>query len=110
MLRLVRFLAPALVLAIGVGALARAQQDWRSASREPVGLAPDPAARAQVLSRPERAYDFVKRSFAARFDLTWLSPLGFQNTYAVMVTRERAHRAHLESVSDLATYTAPDAM
>jgi hypothetical protein len=33
----------ALILAIGAGAYARMDQDWRSASREPVGLAPDPA-------------------------------------------------------------------
>jgi hypothetical protein len=32
-----------LVLAIGAGAYARVDQDWRTASREPVGLAPDPA-------------------------------------------------------------------
>jgi hypothetical protein len=33
----------AVVLAVGAAAYARAQQDWRNASREPVGLAPDPA-------------------------------------------------------------------
>jgi hypothetical protein len=41
--------ALALALAIGAGALARAQQDWRSASREPVGLAPDPAATPEAV-------------------------------------------------------------
>jgi hypothetical protein len=39
----------ALVLVIGAGALARAQQDWRGASREPVGLAPDPAATPEAV-------------------------------------------------------------
>jgi len=34
----------ALVLAIGAGAYARMDTDWRTASRAPVGLAPDPAA------------------------------------------------------------------
>lgn len=33
----------ALLLAIGAGAFARMDTDWRAASREPVGLAPDPA-------------------------------------------------------------------
>lgn len=33
----------ALILAIGAGAYARMDQDWRTGSREPVGLAPDPA-------------------------------------------------------------------
>jgi hypothetical protein len=39
----------ALVLAIGAGALARAQHDWRGASREPVGLAPGPAATPEAV-------------------------------------------------------------
>jgi hypothetical protein len=39
----------ALVLAIGAGAFARMDNDWRSASREPVGLAPDPAATPEAV-------------------------------------------------------------
>jgi len=39
----------ALVLAIGAGAYARMGNDWRNASREPVGLAPDPAATAEAV-------------------------------------------------------------
>lgn len=39
----------ALVLAIGAGAYARMGNDWRSASREPVGLAPDAAATAEAV-------------------------------------------------------------
>jgi Protein of unknown function (DUF3750) len=39
----------ALVLAIGAGACARMGSDWRTASRAPVGLAPDPAATPQAV-------------------------------------------------------------
>jgi hypothetical protein len=39
----------AVVLAIGVGAVTRAGADWRTASREPVGLAPDPAATPEAV-------------------------------------------------------------
>jgi hypothetical protein len=39
----------ALVLAIGAGAVTRAGADWRTACREPVGLAPDPAQTAQAV-------------------------------------------------------------
>lgn len=39
----------ALVLAIGAAAYARMGNDWRSASREPVGLAPDPARTAEAV-------------------------------------------------------------
>jgi Protein of unknown function (DUF3750) len=39
----------ALVLAIGAGAYARMGNDWRTASRAPVGLAPDPAVTPQAV-------------------------------------------------------------
>ncbi len=39
----------ALVLAIGAGAYARIGNDWRTASRAPVGLAPDPARTAEAV-------------------------------------------------------------
>lgn len=39
----------ALVLAIGAGAYARMGKDWRSASNEPVGLAPDPATTPEAV-------------------------------------------------------------
>lgn len=39
----------ALILAIGAGAYARMDQDWRRASREPVGLAPDPAGTPEAV-------------------------------------------------------------
>ncbi|MGE3162117.1 MAG: DUF3750 domain-containing protein [Burkholderiales bacterium] len=39
----------ALLIALGAGAVARMDPDWRSASREPVGLAPDPATTAEAV-------------------------------------------------------------
>jgi hypothetical protein len=47
--RVLTILALALVLAVGASVVARAQHDWRSASREPVGLAPDPAAAPEAV-------------------------------------------------------------
>lgn len=39
----------AIALAVGASVVARAQHDWRSASREPVGLAPDPAVTREAV-------------------------------------------------------------
>ncbi len=38
-----------IAVAVGASAVARSQQDWRDASREPVGLAPDPATTAEAV-------------------------------------------------------------
>src|SRR5262245_14423374 len=51
---------------------------------------------------PRQAYDRVAREFIARFDVHWLAPLGFENTYAIAVRRETAEREHLRTLDDLA--------
>jgi hypothetical protein len=47
--RVLTVFALALALAIGASVVARASHDWRSASREPVGLAPDPATTSEAV-------------------------------------------------------------
>lgn len=49
-----------------------------------------------------RVFDRVSREFAARYDVRWLPPLGFENTYAIAVRRETADRLQLRTLSDLA--------
>jgi osmoprotectant transport system permease protein len=51
---------------------------------------------------PHRVFEHVARAFAERYGARWLAPLGFQNTYAIAVTRETAARLRLVTLSDLA--------
>ncbi len=53
-------------------------------------------------SDPREVYRIVSETFARRFDVHWLPPLGFQNTYAIAVRAETARRYHLRTLSDLA--------
>ena len=55
-----------------------------------------------LAAEPRRVFDHVARAFAARYDLRWLPPLGFQNTYAIAVRRNTAAQFHLRTLSDLA--------
>ncbi len=48
------------------------------------------------------AFGRVSREFDRRWDLHWLPPLGFENTYAIAVRRETATRLGLATLSDLA--------
>jgi len=50
---------------------------------------------------PGRVYDHVARTFANRYGVRWLPPLGFQNTYAMAVRRDVAMRYRLRTLSDL---------
>jgi osmoprotectant transport system substrate-binding protein len=56
-----------------------------------------------VISDADRVYEIVKEEFDKRFKITWLEPLGINNTYAVAVTEDFARKHHLTKVSQLAS-------
>ncbi|HZF13070.1 MAG TPA: glycine betaine ABC transporter substrate-binding protein [Thermoanaerobaculia bacterium] len=51
---------------------------------------------------PSEILNRVRATFLARWDLWWLAPLGFENSFEVAVPRELAEREHLSTLSDLA--------
>ena len=51
---------------------------------------------------PRLVYAHVSRQFAERYAARWLPPLGFQNTYAIAVTKKTAARYGLATLTDLA--------
>jgi osmoprotectant transport system permease protein len=55
-----------------------------------------------TLADPRAVFAHVARRFADVYHTRWLPPLGFQNTYAIAVTRATAARYHLRTLSDLA--------
>ncbi|MDX1618638.1 MAG: ABC transporter permease/substrate-binding protein [Balneolaceae bacterium] len=52
----------------------------------------------------DRVYEYVKVETRERYGLTWLRPLGFENTYALMMRREQAERLGIEAISDMVEY------
>jgi len=55
-----------------------------------------------VLADSRAVFAHVARRFADEYGVRWLPPLGFQNTYAIAVTRATASKYHLRTLSDLA--------
>lgn len=55
-----------------------------------------------VAADARAVFSHVAREFDQRYGLRWLPPLGFQNTYAIAVTRKTADRYSLRTLSDLA--------
>ncbi|MGH9742426.1 MAG: glycine betaine ABC transporter substrate-binding protein [Candidatus Acidiferrum sp.] len=51
---------------------------------------------------PAAIYNRVKQQYAQRFNLVLTEPLGFDNTFAMVVRGDDAQRLHLRMVSDLA--------
>ena len=54
-----------------------------------------------VESDPEMTYQTVKDQFRQQYDLVWLAPFGFNNTYALTTRRPFAQRHNLRNISDL---------
>lgn len=54
------------------------------------------------LADPQEVYRRVKGEYAKRFKLDWTEPLGFNNTFAILVRADDARKFNLKTVSDAA--------
>ncbi|HWH78953.1 MAG TPA: glycine betaine ABC transporter substrate-binding protein, partial [Candidatus Binatus sp.] len=54
------------------------------------------------LADPQEVYRRVKDEYAKRFKLEWTEPLGFNNTFAILVRGEDGKKLQLKTVSDAA--------
>jgi osmoprotectant transport system permease protein len=52
-------------------------------------------------SDPGEVYEMVAGKYEENFDIRWLGPMGFNNTYAIAVRRENAEKKGWTKVSDL---------
>jgi osmoprotectant transport system permease protein len=66
-----------------------------------VMLSPPKDTLRQIITDPQAVYDYVQQAFAKEYDIRWLEPLGFNNTYALMMREGQAERLGLERVEDL---------
>lgn len=55
----------------------------------------------EIIRDRDQAYGVVAREYARRFDLVWLDPLGFENTYALSTRPELANEHGWEVFSDV---------
>ncbi len=49
-------------------------------------------------------YHFIQKKFKEKYGLRWLQPIGFNNTYALMMRKKRAKKLKIQSISDLKNY------
>lgn len=49
-------------------------------------------------------YNYVDQAFNQQYHIDWLQPLGFNNTYALMMRRKQALDLNINSISDLREY------
>jgi osmoprotectant transport system permease protein len=52
----------------------------------------------------EKIYNYVQQQFQEKYHLKWLQPVGFNNSYALMMRREQTRQTGVNSISNLANY------
>ena len=55
----------------------------------------------QIITDADAVYDYVKVQFREQYGIDWLQPLGFNNTYALMIREEMGRQMGLKKVSGL---------
>ena len=54
-----------------------------------------------MIADNQAVYDHVKAEFAKLYEVQWLEPLGFNNTYALMMRAEQAEQLGIKRIEDL---------
>ena len=62
--------------------------------------------KSQPLTDPQEVYRRVKSEYADRFKLEWTEPLGFNNTFAILVRGEDAKKLGLKTITNASRVTA----
>lgn len=54
-----------------------------------------------LVSNKNEVYQYVKKEFDKQYQLQWLQPIGFNNTYALMMRRQQSIKLGIKNISDL---------
>jgi len=58
------------------------------------------------LNEPEKVLAAVRAAYKSQFGVEWTEPLGFNNTFAIIIRKEDAQKFNLRTISDAAPRTA----
>ena len=67
-------------------------------------LKPDATTIGRLNGNTDAVYQYVNTEFNRQFNIKWLKPIGFNNSYALMMRKEQAQSLRIESITDLTKY------
>lgn len=67
-------------------------------------LQPDPKTVDSISHDKNKTYNFVQAEFKKHFKITWLQPIGFNNSYALMMRQKQSDDLGVKSITDLKKY------
>lgn len=67
-------------------------------------LQPSPDIIAQVSKSPVKTYAYVDSEFKKQYGIQWLKPIGFNNTYALMMRAGQSRKLNIHTITQLKAY------
>lgn len=59
----------------------------------------------KTITDPQVVYERTKKAYQEKYNLTVMQPLGFENTYAMLIRAEDAKKWQVKTLSEIAKYT-----
>ncbi len=67
-------------------------------------LQPNPKIAKEMAHDKEKTYNYVSAEFDKKFKIKWLKPIGFNNSYALMMRQKQSKELNVNSITDLKNY------
>ena len=67
-------------------------------------LQPDPKVSSNISKDKEKTYNYVKAAFHKQYKVKWLKPIGFNNSYALMMRKKQSQLLNVTSITKLKNY------
>ncbi|MFP5079019.1 ABC transporter permease/substrate-binding protein [Pedobacter sp. JCM 36344] len=69
-------------------------------------LQPSPEVVKEITKDSHLTYNYVKSAFQKDYKIKWLMPIGFNNSYALMMRKRQSQSLHITTITDLTKYLA----
>jgi osmoprotectant transport system permease protein len=67
-------------------------------------LQPDASVSNAIAKDKEQTYDYVKSAFHKQYKVKWLKPIGFNNSYALMMRKKQSQLLNVTTITKLKNY------
>jgi len=58
----------------------------------------------EIINDKNKVFNFVQEEFQKKYNLSWLTPIGFNNAYALMMRKSRSDEINVHTISQLKNY------
>lgn len=67
-------------------------------------LQPSSQQVSEIINDKNKVFNFVQEEFQKKYNLSWLTPIGFNNAYALMMRKSQSDEINVHSISQLKNF------